>query len=202
MILWLRKDIKEELETISKASSDDDVPFVMGEHNNEGADKKSLREAKNGLREKNKAPIAVREETKVEYNKIINEVQSGIKPELKIPILPREDIPETHLDISDEETLANLDTDEDEFIPIDYETYKNERDYNQERLVYFRGDRVMCTENGTPISNPAIMVGSNWEQYIGASIENSAYIRSPKQNTDYEIYVEDGLYEDEYGPLD
>ena len=205
-LLWLRKDIKEELsemETRSKASQSDDMPFVMGEHSNGSEGSESLREAKNGLRNEESAPVARREETRVEYNKIINAVKTGEEPKLKVPVLPREDYPEAHY-ISEEEHQANfVDRDEGEdTFPIDYETFRHEKNYNQERYVYFRGDKIMCTESGTIIDTPALMVGADWEEYVGREKERSAYIRNPKLNTDYEIYVEDGLYEDEYGPPD
>lgn len=205
-LLWLRKDIKKELaemEARSKAPESDDVPFTMGEGKDSGNGSESLRGAKNGLRSEDDVPVARRPEVKVEYNKIINAVQKGEEPRLKVPVLPREDYPEAHY-ISDEERKANfVDRDEgDEAFPIDYETFRHEKNYTQERYVYFRGDKIMCTEEGTVIDTPALMVGANWEEFVGREKERSAYIRNPRLNTDYEIYVEDGLYEDEYGPPD
>ena len=57
----------------------------------------------------------------------------------------------------------------------------------------------MCTENGTIYPNPADIVGAAWEQSVGKYAENTAFIRNKRNLTDYEIYVEDGLYTDEYG---
>lgn len=202
-LLWLRKDIKKELDIRSKASESDDMPFTMGEGNDTGNGSESLRGAKNGLRSEESVPVARREETRVEYNKIINAVKTGEDITLKVPVLPREDVPEAHY-ISEEEKRANfVDRDEPEDIfPIDHVTFAYEKDYEQRQLVYFMGDHIMCTENGTVIDSPALFVGTDWEQYIGKDRDRTAYIRNPKLNTDYEIYVEDGLYEDEYGPPD
>ena len=205
-LLWLRKDIKKELaemEARSKASESDDVPFTMGEGTDTGNGSEALKTAENGLKRDSEVSIARRPEVRVEYNKIINAVKTGEEPKLKVPVLPREDYPESHY-ISEEEYKANFverDEGEDAF-PIDYETFRHEKNYTQERYVYFRGDKIMCTESGTIVDTPSLMVGADWEQYVGKDKERSAYIRNPKLNTDYEIYVEDGLYEEEFGPPD
>ena len=81
--------------------------------------------------------------------------------------------------------------DEDDFMRND----ANEK----ERLVYYRGDRIMATESGTIITNPAMLVGVTWENCVGNYADRTAFIRNSKLVTDYEIYVEDGLYTDEYG---
>lgn len=202
-LLWLRKDIKRELEIRSEASNNDDMPFIMEEHNDVGEEPESLRGTKNGLRIEISDRNAARREEKINYNKIINDVKSGAKPELKIPVLPREDYPEAHYDEGEEVEAAEEETKtEDELVcfPIPIEDFTHDDNYEKERLVYFRGDHVMCTEAGSVIATPAIFVGSNWEEAIGKDAERTAFIRNPKISTDYEIYVEDGLYEDEYGP--
>ena len=204
-LLWLRKDIKRELEKLSEASNEPDMPFEMGEHNDEGKEAESLREAKNGRRSEMDIPVAVRDETKLKYNKIINDVKNGVKPELKIPVLPREDYPEAHYEDSDnaddirEEDKETV-KEEKACFPIPIEDYKHDDEYEKEYLVYFRGDKIMSTESGTIVETPALLVGVEWESAVGRDIPNTAFIRNPKLSTDYEILVEDGLYEDEYGP--
>lgn len=206
-LLWLRKDIKKELEKLSEASNEPDMPFEMGEHNDEVKEAESLREAENGRRSEMNIPVAVRSDTKLKYNKIINDVKNGVKPELKIPVLPREDYPEAHYENSDdvndirEEDKEKIEEERAPF-PIAIEDYKHDDEYEKEYLVYFRGDHIMSTESGTVINTPAILVGTEWENAVGMDIPNTAFIRNPKLSTDYEILVEDGLYEDEYGPPD
>ncbi len=165
-MLWLRKDIKEELENIkiTNIDSQEEPPFSVD-------DKK----------EEEKKPVAVRKETRIAYNNIIKDVEAGKKPEPKIPVMPRED-----------ETDGTI-------VEIDRDTFDFDKGYEQKRLVYFRGDRIMATEEGTIIPNPYILVGGNWEVCVGNYVKNTAFVRNEKLLTDYEIYVEDGLYEDEYG---
>lgn len=200
-LLWLRKDIKNELEKLSEASNEPDMPFVMEGHNDEGKEPESLREAKNGLRSEDELPIAVRRETKEKYSNIINDVKNGVKPKLKIPVLPREDYPEPYYDDSHEEDKETIQEEKDCF-PIPIEDYKHDDDYEKEYLVYFRGDKIMSTENGSIISAPAMLVGVNWENFVGKDVPNTVFIRNPKLSTDYEILVEEGTYEEEYGPPD
>ena len=204
-LLWLRKDIKRELEKLSEASNEPDMPFVMEGHSDGGNEPESLREAKNGRRSEMDIPVAARSDTKLKYNKIINDVKNGVKPELKVPVLPREDYPEAHYeeDVDDiREEDKEKPVEEKECFPIAIEDYKHDDNYEKEYLVYFRGDKIMSTESGTVIDSPAMLVGVDWENAVGRDITNTAFIRNPKISTDYEILVEDGLYEDEYGPPD
>lgn len=206
-LLWLRKDIKRELDKLSEASNEPDMPFVMEGHNDEGKEPESLREAKNGLRSENDIPVAVRSDTKLKYNKIINDVKNGTKPELKVPVMPREDYPEAHYETDEdsddirEEDKEKIEEERAPF-PISIEDYKHDDNYEKEYLVYFRGDKIMSTEEGTIIDAPAMLVGVDLEKAVGMDISNTAFIRNPKLSTDYEILVEEGLYEDEYGPPD
>jgi hypothetical protein len=82
---------------------------------------------------------------------------------------------------------------------IDEEDFLHNDANEKERYVYYRGDRIMATENGTIITNPAMFVGTMWENCVGNYANNTAFIRNSRLNTDFEIYVEDGLYSDEYG---
>lgn len=200
-LLWLRKDIKKELDIRSKASESDDMPFTMGEGNDTGNGLESLRGAKNGLRSENDIPMAIRKETKVEYNKIINAVKSGEEVRLEVPILPREDYPEAHYE---EEAIKpeNEEEKERDCFPIDVQTFTHDNDYDKDRLIYFEGDKIMCTENGSVIDSPAIFVGADWSSAVGRDVDSTAFIRNPKMNTDYAIIVEEGLYQDEFGPPD
>ena len=184
-LFYLRKGIKKQLEVIEnnaknaekeaaedgsdkekdekKEASDNSVPFKMDEEN---------------------VPMAMKESTKINYNRIIEDNYRGKPP---VPIMPNDE----HFAGSDEADGGCFEIDEDDFMRND----ENEK----ERLVYYRGDRIMATESGTIITNPAMLVGATWENCVGNYADRTAFIRNSKLVTDYEIYVEDGLYTDEYG---
>lgn len=184
-LFYLRKGIKKQLEVIENNAknaekeaaesgskeqkdgkqddSDSSVPFKMDEEN---------------------VPMAMKESTKINYNRIIEDNYRGKPP---VPIMPNDE----HFAGSDEADGGCFEIDEDDFMRND----ENEK----ERLVYYRGDRIMATESGTIITNPAMLVGATWENCVGNYADRTAFIRNSKLVTDYEIYVEDGLYTDEYG---
>lgn len=184
-LFYLRKGIKKQLEVIENNAknaekeaaeygsdkekdgkqdvSDSSIPFKMDEEN---------------------VPMAMKESTKINYNRIIEDNYRGKPP---VPIMPNDE----HFAGSDETDGGCFEIDEDDFMRND----ENEK----ERLVYYRGDRIMATESGTIITNPAMLVGATWENCVGNYADRTAFIRNSKLVTDYEIYVEDGLYTDEYG---
>ena len=131
--------------------------------------------------EKEKAPekTEAKRKEKVEYHKV------------EIPV--KEEDEEDIVEISDETDGGIYEIDVDEMM--------HNHEYEKERLVYFRGDKILSTEAGTIIGNPFILIGGEWESCVGNYAENTAFIRNPKLVTDYEIYVEDGLYSDEYGEV-
>jgi hypothetical protein len=57
----------------------------------------------------------------------------------------------------------------------------------------------MCTEAGKVIENPYLFVGNQWEDWVGDYLDNTALVRNVRLQTDYEVYVENGTYVDEYG---
>lgn len=184
-LFYLRKGIKKQLEVIENNAknaekeaaeygsdkekdgkqdvSDSSIPFKMDEEN---------------------VPMAMKESTKINYNRIIEDNYRGKPP---VPIMPNDE----HFAGSDETDGGCFEIDEDDFMRND----ENEK----ERLVYYRGDRIMATESGTIITNPAMLVGATWENCVGNYADRTVFIRNSKLVTDYEIYVEDGLYTDEYG---
>ena len=186
MLLWLRKDIRKELDSRETPQNCDEVPFTMGEGTDSGNNTESLREAKNGLRSENEISVNARKDEKIAYHKIVTETKEN-----PIPVKPRE-----------EDLFPKKAEPPEEFVdavPISKEDFKADDNNEKEHLVYFRGDHIMSTENGTIIANPAMLVGTTWENYIGDYAPRTAYMRNPNLVTDYEIMVEDGLYEDEYG---
>lgn len=208
-LFYLRKEVKKELaerdqkaEMVKNEEKEADLPFEMKKNEakiqntlDENADKVTVNQ-----------PVAVRETTRIAYNNIVNQVKNGekMKPGPSVPVMPREDI-----DQSIDESLVDsnniLDDDEslnvraEVFLEIDKDTFEYDKDYEKDRIVYFKGDRIMCTEAGTVIDNPYLLVGNQWEDWIGDYAENTAFVRNVRLTTDYEVYVENGTYVDEYG---
>ena len=191
-LLWLRKDIKKQLEMIeNNGKNGDEMPFSVGET-------EAKTEVEDAEKDDSDMPIAVRKETRVAYHNIVNDVISGKKPNIGVPVMPRDDeIAEPENDFPGE--FVGEDETDGGIFEIDRDQFDRDESYEKDRLVYFRGDKIMSTERGTIIQNPAILVGTMWENCVGNYVKNTAFIRNSKMVTDYEIYVEDGLYEDEYG---
>lgn len=189
-LIWLRKDIQKELEQIKK---DSEIPFSVDENE----EKTEEKESKNT---KERTPVALKNQTKVDYNKIVDGNYSGSAP---VPVMPRSDRKVSESDDPDDVEAGFVGSDETDggIFEIDRDTFDHDESNEKDRLVYFAGDRIMCTENGKIITNPAILVGSAWETCVGNYTKNTAFIRNSRLVTDYEIYVEEGLYEDEYGPV-
>lgn len=164
-LLWLRKDIKKELEGIKNQENSNDIPFVVDEK---------------GPKTDKKGNSATSERVKTEYHKIIQATEEGTV---------------TNTTDGNDETDGGI-------FEIDADDFMHNHDNEKERLVYFRGDRVMATEKGTIIPNPFNLIGGEWESCVGNYADRTAFIRNSKMVTDYEIYVEDGLYEDEFGSLE
>ena len=75
----------------------------------------------------------------------------------------------------------------------------HDHDFEKERLIYFKGDKVMATEDGTIIPKPFTLIGGEWENCVGNYADGTAFLRNSNLVTDYEVYVEEGMYEDEFG---
>ena len=199
-ILWLRKDVKKELEKVEAREKASKTPVEAVEANGSNDTSngvKAREEAENASESVSEVPNAVFSKVKVQYHKIVAQTANEA-PDLfqaapiTVPVQPREEEPEG----------KNLSDIPEGTFEIDKNTYEYDNDNEKERLVYFQGDRVLCTENGTIIRNPAMLLGTEWENWVGHYTENEAYIRNPRLATDYDVYVEGGLYADEYGPFD
>lgn len=176
MMFYLRKDIKKRLEAIEENARNS---------SENGKEEKKTDDVPFEMKDETSTaaaaapvPEAMKESTAVNYNKIIND--NGYRGSSPVPV--RAEMNETY-----------------DVIEIDMDTFMHDKSCEKDRLVYFQGDRVMCTENGTIYPNPADIVGVAWEQSVGKYAERTAFIRNKRNLTDYEIYVEDGLYTDEYG---
>ena len=168
-MLWLRKGIKKELEEIKKSKTNEEVPFVVNE-------------------EEGKTEGDKKAQVKAQYHETVNQYNTTV------PM--RETEEKTDSTIDPEEGFSDTDGG---IVEIDCDDFMHNQDNEKVRLVYFRGDHVMCEENGTVIAAPAMLVGGNWENCVGNYADRTAFIRNSRLVTDYEIYVEDGLYVDEYG---
>lgn len=182
-LVWLRKDIRKELEAIENRKNEENMPFEM--KNDDKNEEKSTKMTQDfeKFEPSESVPEALKEENRVRYDKIIeqNYTENG----------PDEDDFDGDPGPSDETDGGIFEIDEDEFM--------HNHDNEKERLVYFKGDMIMSTESGTVIQNPFPLVGGEWENCVGNYANRTAFIRNPRLTTDYEIYVEDGLYSDEFG---
>jgi hypothetical protein len=184
-LFYLRKGIKKQLEIIENNAKNEKKEADSGSDDDKKEGKNESENASIPFEMKEEGtPVALRESTKINYNRIIEDNYSGKPP---VPVMPREDV-----FAGDDETDGGC-------FEIDEEDFMRDDTTEKERLVYYRGDKIMATESGTIITNPAILVGTTWENCVGNYAERTAFIRNSKLVTDYEIYVEDGLYTDEYG---
>ena len=169
-LIWLRKDIKKELEDIKNKESEE--PFVMEEKKEAVAQ---------GSTEPPVMANNITPEMRTEYHKLVNETKENREED-------EEEAPEIHG--RDETDGGVYEIDADEFL--------HNHSFEKKRLVYYRGDLVMATERGTIITNPSILVGCEWEKCVGNYANRTAFIRNPNLVEDYEIYVEDCAYTDEH----
>lgn len=177
-LFYLRKGIKKQLAEI--------------ENNAKNAEKEAVENGQNGKKEgsvpfemkEENVPTALKESTKIAYNRIIEDNYSGKPP---VPVMPR-----------DENFVGNDEPDGGCF-EIDMDDFMHDDSNEKARLVYYRGDKIMSTESGTIIGQPAALVGTMWENYVGNYADHTAFIRNSRLVTDYEIYVEEGFYTDEFG---
>lgn len=182
-LLWLRKDIEKELDNIKiNAEKADDLPFTVGESKKKEASEKA-KQGENSVKKAEKVTM----EDRIQYNTLVNQNYSG-----------QETVDENGEDDDPEAGFMDVEDDENAFEVIDTDDFMHDKNYEKDRLVYFRGDKIMSTESGAIIRNPYTLVGGDWEESVGKYADNTAFIRNNRLTTDYEIYVEDGLYSDEY----
>lgn len=216
MLIWLRKDIKKELETVKSeaenaAKSEQDMPFTVedgGKNSGNGTENAEIVavNAAVGLASSGKDPADAH--AKVPYHTLFQGTEADRKN-----VADRDFFVETHENPDEEEGEEDSEDDpEGGFVghdetdggvfEIDREDFDYDKNFSKERYVFFKSDRVMCTEDGTPVTNPFIFVGGEWDKCVGNYAPRTAFIRNSRLRTDFEILVEDGLYSDEYGPPD
>lgn len=217
MYLWLHKEIKERLE---KTEKDSELPFTVGDVAAPDDSEKPLRSDSEGSeghsdesgREDAQKRAENRKQIRRDYHKLVEDtVNAPVEDSpfqsapLQVPIMSRDEVPEMHyLDEKEDpdDVVTNLSEISEGTFEIDVQTFNEDDDYSKEYYTYYAEDKIMSTDQGTIIPNYALLVGSDWEQYVGHYAKNSAYIRNPKLNTDYEILVDHGSYADEFGPYD
>ena len=173
-LLYLRREIKKELNDIREGTNpnEEEVPFTVNDEPKK------------------------QEPEKVEYHKIAQK-----KAEEKAAKMNDADETDDEVGNEDDDTVEFVDENDNRIYEIDADEFLHNHEYTKDRLVYYRGDMVMATESGTKL-NPFHLVGNEWEQYVGHYADHTAFVRNTRIRTDYEIYVEECLYEDEYGVED
>lgn len=190
--LWLHKDVKKELEkseSSEKPVAESDVPFEVGSNNN----------TEDASKSNSDIPAAVSNKVRVQYHKIIeNTSKPSEKPfndaTFSVPVSPRED--------ENNNRGINLSDISDDPFEIDDNTYIHDTSNEKIQLVYYRVDRVLSDENGKIIENPATLIGSHWENWVGHYTKNEAYIRNPRLAIDYDVFVENCSYTDDHDVYD
>lgn len=220
-----QNNAKSAAENEKNGDSEDDLPFTMGENGGDAA-KNGDKIDENADKIAINVPVSPREQQRIDYNKVIEEVKNGngetlkvplsgtsggenggYKPQIApVPVLPRDenvssdsvyDAPYAdEEDYEDEESVVPRG---EVFFEIDRDDYDNNPDYEKKVFIYYLGDHVMATESGTKISNPAMFVGVQWDDYIGHYEENASFVRNTRLHEDYMVQVEYGTYADEYG---
>ena len=175
MMLWLRKDIQKQL---SEIKTDSVVP-------DESEIEPEKPDSENNRKEYHRVVMEVLDEDPTPYREM---AMAAMKEK------EEQDLEEEEEPVEDKRTIN--------IHGIDADTYIHDHEYAKDHIVYYRGDKVMATETGAIIQKPAYLVGTVWEDEIGRYAKRTAFIRNHSLGTDYEIYVEEGTYLDEYGPLE
>ena len=142
-LLWLRKDIKKELEKArEEAEKAAELPFTMGDGTDKENEEKCSRSDSEGSEGHSEEPVAVRKETRTEYHKLISNIKGDEPSILQTPVNAGAVIPEVYL----AERKESDDTENDiklssksgaEFAEIDLSEFKENDEYEKERYVYF-----------------------------------------------------------------
>ena len=193
-LIYLRKDIKQQLEAIENDSLDrnnnsdedsddkgsDELPFTVGKEN-----------STDEIRE----PIAQNKvnTTKVKYDSLVRKTMHSDDIELN------EDLESISTEEDKDEAFYEELKTHPQFEPIHDMGDYNDPMFDTETYVFYRGDNVFCTDEGTIVEHPALLVGTEWTKWIGEVKPNTALVRDNKRLKSIDIMVEDGLYSDEYG---
>lgn len=183
--IYLRKDIKKQLEVMAQNSqnldNEEDIPFNVSEGKIEEGAISSAKVTGSSLDTVSISKKARRPDThKTNYTSLVREATSaeGVNS-----------------------VAENYISEKDRFEPVVDRNELNDTLYGREHYVFYEGDQVLSTEAGSIIEKPAVLIGTDWDQYRGIIFENTSLIRDKKRMVICEILVEPGTYSDEYGDI-
>jgi hypothetical protein len=73
------------------------------------------------------------------------------------------------------------------------EYFSNEMDFNQNTLMYYEGDNILCDDKDVPIYNPEKIVGKIIFGH-GSRDPSICYVRNEQLMAEYEILIDHGFY--------
>lgn len=194
-LLYLRKDIQNRMEAMENSSEstenkDEELPFTVGE----GGEVDEVRSD----------GIAINDDTRVREvpNKVnTNKVRYDdlVRKTMSSEDINAEEDPNDDGDDPQNEAFYEELKSRPQFEPIYDMSDFNDPNFSTETYIFYRGDNVFCTDNGTIVERPALLVGTEWPNWIGKVKPNTALVRDNKRIKSIDIFVEDGLYSDEYG---
>ena len=204
-LIWLRKGIKKDLEEMrvkaveqakEELQNEMNMPFTTEEDDRKRDDHMEGAVAKGRVDSEEDrmapvAPVSVDPQVKTAYHKLVQNTAEGTVTVEVTEIGTVDGDPEAGF-LSDDEVNGGI-------YEIDPDEYEDNKGFEKEEYIYYRGDGIMATENGTIIPAPAKMVGGEWASCVGHYIPRVAHIRNTRCLTDYEIHVEDCAYADEFG---
>lgn len=92
-------------------------------------------------------------------------------------------------------------TEDDGVYEISFDEYLNDNPMDEKKeLIYYAGDQTLVDEAGEPIEIDGT-IGYDCIAILEDSINNIAYFRNPKNETDYEVDKVDGAYKDLIGDI-
>lgn len=199
-LLYLRPKIKREMEEIEarqaceKAS---ELPFEDANTETSSKDAKAVRSDSGASESSTEAPYSGKVTVgnfsgKVDYHKVSVAAMKGSKlPDGPgVPVLPREDTASDVTNYSEFPEGAE---------PISKDDFEYDTRFSSEYLVFFRSENILARDDGVIINEPAVMLGSGWEQHIGIYEPEVAYIRNARFGEDYRVAVRPDSYEDVFG---
>ena len=172
-LLWLRKEYNKKVE---EAVVEQQKKQEVETKKIEPITKDDVKQAQETDKNFNKAYEKMNRELLKRHGYTSDEAESVVREELPA------DEKETLYGISDEDFLMS------------------KRENDKVTLVYYEGDNVLATEDGTVVEDVLYVLGPHWMKEVGKYEGDAAYIRNERAGADYEIIVQHMNYSDEYGP--
>ena len=169
-LLWLRKEYNKKVE--EAVAEQQKKNDISKEPEKPKEEPQEKKEDKNF----NKAYEKMNRELLKRHGYTSDEAESVVREELPA------DEKETPYGISDEDFLMS------------------KREHDKITLIYYEGDDVLASEDGTVVEDVLYVLGPHWMKEVGKYEGDAAYIRNERAGADYEIIVQHMNYSDEYGP--